>query len=495
MSRFGRNVRPGRSHRLDRGTRHGVGPGTSPEELANLIFLYPSPSRGRLFQDSAMATRASIGDPVGAREDYSRSGAHATQATTARKPTYSATGPSVSYDGVDDLLKATYALSVASRFAIAMAAWRADGSDEFELSVPTVANLTDEYYCEVENGDILQDTTMEANFDPDDWLFVGWERVGWDYDDGMEHDLINVRYDGNNRACNIYKSSQNKLTALVMVGGVQYKAELTPSWSAGDEVFIGARLSGGTLTLYHDTNGDDTLETDSEDNGGAGIPAAGAGAWKTDFGEYDNGAPSWDGGINLVLTAAGSSATPITNRFNSGDGEDIKTWMEANGEDVVYYLPKSKDGVEVTLLSYGGATQLLATGNVYQLDLPGGAGDRATVPDHDALDVTTDIEHVVLAFMDDWTPVGAESFITKDDLGVNRDYGFYMGGASTGLLRFLHSPDGTTTAEAAANAATGFTNGSWYWLKVTHATATGKTNFYGSDDPITTAPADVSWTQ
>lgn len=67
-----------------------------------------------MFQDSGGATPAAVGQPVGYIADKSGRGNHATQATTASKPTLrqDASGNYyLEFDGVDDWLRATFAIS------------------------------------------------------------------------------------------------------------------------------------------------------------------------------------------------------------------------------------------------------------------------------------------------------------------------------------------------------------------------------------------------
>lgn len=468
MGRFGRSCRPGRRHRKDRGSRAGVGltgPGIAPEEIANLMFLYPSPRRGRLFQDSALSIRAGVGDPVGAREDYSRSGAHAIQPTTARKPTYSATGPSVEHDGVDDLLKATYSLSAASRFAIAMAAWRADGSDRFDLTVPTVTNLTDEYYVQVEAGDSLQ-FTAPAKWDPNEFLVAAWGKPGWSSDDGVEHRLFTVASDGSNFLL-VRKNASGDVEAILSLGGTAKVVALTPSsaWAAGDEIYVSVKYDGSNLILYFDTNGDGTLNTDSE----AASLTSDPGAWTTYLGTSTAGAAPWDGGLNIAILNIGSSAEPITKRFNSGNGEDIQDWLaeihpdsgRPYSEHLVAYLPKSKDGSEVKWIGFDGETYL---------DLPGASGAYASVPDDASLDITGDIDLQGKIFLTDIdSPPGGNGHTVVSKWKTSTSQRSYILEVVGGNLRVRWSTDGTAVLFEASTAALGtvVSDGDWIWVRGT----------------------------
>lgn len=67
------------------------------------------------FQDDAGTTPAGVGDPVGYVTDRSGNGNHATQSTTAAKPTLRQTGGGLYYlefDGVDDYLEMPWAITM-----------------------------------------------------------------------------------------------------------------------------------------------------------------------------------------------------------------------------------------------------------------------------------------------------------------------------------------------------------------------------------------------
>jgi YD repeat-containing protein len=110
----------------------------------------------------------------------------------------------------------------------------------------------------------------------------------------------------------------------------------------------------------------------------------------------------------------------------------------------------------------------------------------------------------VLLTHDSWSPALAETFITKDDLATNRDYGFRFNSGSTGKLQFVASPDGVTTFPNADNvtggysvvstAATGFAPGSTHWVRVTRSASTGQIKFYTSDD-YDASTNTGTWTQ
>jgi hypothetical protein len=334
MVRFGRNVRPGRHLRQDRRRLGATGPGKAPEDLypASLDFLYPSPSRGRLWEDSILTDRASPTDPVGAREDYSGHVRHATQATTARKPTYVATGPSVDYDGADDLLKATYSLSLASKFAIMLAAWRANGINKFDLYPMTVANLTAEDYVAIEAGDVL--VYPLSPWDEARWSASYWCNPAWDSDDGLTHVFWEIYLDADNWI-QLIKTAAGDVRLRTRAGGTEKTADLTPiTWAAGDEVFIGASFDGTDATLFFDTTEDGTLETQTIASVGTFL----GGSYSAYLGSEQDLSNPGEGGLNLILLNDHRSA-PITDRYDGGSGEAWATWKAEYGPYFSLALP------------------------------------------------------------------------------------------------------------------------------------------------------------
>ena len=207
---------------------------------------------------------------------------------------------------------------------------------DFELSPITVTNLTAEYYIELDEGDSL-DITAPANWTEDDWAFEGWLRSSWPNTDGLKRVAWEAKYDGTNYI-QIYKDSDDALKCNVVVGGVDNITTLTLAISAGDEFFLGARLNSGSLTLYVDTDGDTTLNTNTDGSVGA-LPA---GAWTFYFVADSAGVNPWEGGLNVAILNDGSSADPITERFNSGNGTVAeKEWFSKYSDKLVLYVPNS----------------------------------------------------------------------------------------------------------------------------------------------------------
>ncbi len=85
--------------------------------------FYDPSDLSSMFQDSGGITPATVNNPVGRLSDKSGNGNHATQATTAAKPTYmvAASKNFLRFDGIDDVLNYVVPLSVVSDFTIVAA--------------------------------------------------------------------------------------------------------------------------------------------------------------------------------------------------------------------------------------------------------------------------------------------------------------------------------------------------------------------------------------
>ena len=114
------------------------------------------------------------------------------------------------------------------------------------------------------------------------------------------------------------------------------------------------------------------------------------------------------------------------------------------------------------------------------LVLPGVAGNYASAPDSAAISITGDIEIQIKVRLSDYTPGSNTALVTKHETAGQKSFNLWI--ATTGVLVFAYSPDGTATISASASAATGVTDGDITWFKTTFVSATGKVNFYKSTD-------------
>lgn len=118
--------------------------------------------------------------------------------------------------------------------------------------------------------------------------------------------------------------------------------------------------------------------------------------------------------------------------------------------------------------------------------VPDIVGSFFSTPDSAAASITGDIDLRVYLSMQDWTPSASQTMISKWQAAPDRTFIFSI--ASTGVLRFQISADGTATTFEDSTVSTGFTDGSAHWVRVTRASASGLHTFYTSDDGL-------MWTQ
>lgn len=319
-----------------------------PQSIPGLVERWPI-AGGRLYTDSAATTPAGATDPLGALK-----GARGTldflQATTAKKPTIDADGPALRFDMVDDLLQANYALSMSSRWAMAMAVWGRDDSDKIVLRAigGGFTNLAAEFGVQGAAGDNRQ-LTVPANFTPDNWLFADIFQADWASADGIAHPEGTFYADATN-SIEWGKNAAGALYVTVIANGTTKTATLTKTIAAGAWVFLGARLNGGTLTIYADTDSDGDVSDNTAT--ATSVPASTGASWT--YHHMANQAVSLfgEGASNLLITNDGSSAAPIIDRFNAGAGMAIEDWAarfhDVSGlqyrESIVLYGPYDYDG-------------------------------------------------------------------------------------------------------------------------------------------------------
>ena len=126
--------------------------------------------------------------------------------------------------------------------------------------------------------------------------------------------------------------------------------------------------------------------------------------------------------------------------------------------------------------------------------LTGTAGDYFSTPDSVAASITGSITVIVYAAAADWTPSGNQTPISKWTVGGARQ-SYLLTIVTTGGLRVATSVDGSASVLSSSTAATGFSDGTGHWLRVTVDISGNTSNFYTSDQPHTTDLGDISWVQ
>jgi hypothetical protein len=119
--------------------------------------------------------------------------------------------------------------------------------------------------------------------------------------------------------------------------------------------------------------------------------------------------------------------------------------------------------------------------------LPGVAGNYLSVPDEDALDITGDIDIRARVAMDDWTPPANVRLVSKIEASGSFSYEFSL--LTTGILRLNISTTGSDALLNDCTVATGISDGSVKWVRVTLDADNGVSGrdveFFVSDDGVT----------
>jgi len=112
-------------------------------------------------------------------------------------------------------------------------------------------------------------------------------------------------------------------------------------------------------------------------------------------------------------------------------------------------------------------------------DLPGSSGDYFSTPDSAAASFTGDIDMIVRAALDDWTP--ATPNILYSHFGGAGQRAFYFAVGSDGSLFVEFSIDGTNTDVASSVSATGFSDGTMKYVRFKRDASSGAVSFYAGD--------------
>lgn len=119
--------------------------------------------------------------------------------------------------------------------------------------------------------------------------------------------------------------------------------------------------------------------------------------------------------------------------------------------------------------------------------LPGVDGSYASTPD---VVLGTNLDIAVRVSLQDWTPAAISELCAQWAAG-QAAFQFIVNTAGT--LGLIVSSDGSASLfNVASSAATGFTDGTTHWVRVTLNTSTGKVNFYTAAD---SEIVPTSWTQ
>ncbi len=224
---------------------------------------------------------------------------------------------------------------------------------DWELQeLDAVTNLAGEYGLRIDAGDNFQ-VAMPANWDPDSFPLIGWFIPDWDSDDGVRHFIGRIHSDSSNQV-DVSKTTGGDIRFHVIAAGTIKSIFMTRAFSAGDVVFFGLRVYGGTMYVYVDTDGDGDV-TDNVSST-ADVPASTGTSWTLYVGQDHEGNFPLEGSLNLIITDDGSSAAPITDRFNGGDGMAIEEWMNRHSDKLVLGVMGNTAGTDYAMYTAYGAT-------------------------------------------------------------------------------------------------------------------------------------------
>lgn len=164
----------------------------------------------------------------------------------------------------------------------------------------------------------------------------------------------------------------------------------------------------------------------------------------------------------------------------TGQGVSTLADLSGNGHDLL----QSTDASRPPYLAYSGTKYLY---------LPGVAGNYASTPDSAAFP-TGDIDIIVRASADDWTPGGFKTFIAKWPSAGQ--FSFRLMISSANVLQLRWTEDGTTQKTSSSTAAPTVSDGETIWIRCTldvdNGAAGNDVKFYTAADSAT---EPTSWTQ
>jgi hypothetical protein len=147
-------------------------------------------------------------------------------------------------------------------------------------------------------------------------------------------------------------------------------------------------------------------------------------------------------------------------------------------------------GLRTDTAATNGTGVAITSGTNY-VHLSGTSGNYVSTPDTAVLDITGDIDIRAHIAMDDWTPASDTAVVAKfTTTGNQRSYAFHV--LTTGALNLIWSEDGTAQKTKSSSVATGFTDGTDHWIRVTMDVDNGASN---ADIKFYTSPDGVTWTQ
>ena len=351
------------------------------------------------------------------------------------------------------------------------------------LSVPDASNL-----------DIVGDIDIRAQIALDDWTPATIQRI-------------------------INKTGNNQLSYALFVNtsgtlGFQWTTDGTTTNSASS---LATGITDGTskwirvcLDVDNGASGN-TVQFFTSDNGvtwtqlGTNVTSAGVTSVFSGTGNVVIG-QNWDTGNP---TTGKIYRTQILNGIDGVPVLDVDTSVIASGADTSFTaltgqtvtINRSTAGRKTTAVTHPvwlfGTDDYMEVNNRWlerttanYLYLPGVNANSASTPDSAALDITGDIDIRCKVALDDWTPGSINLLLSKNTSDTNKQYQFYVN--TNGTLTFEWSADGPTALSSTSSVATGITDGSTKWVRVTLDVDNGAS---GRDVKFFTSDDGTTWTQ
>lgn len=205
-------------------------------------------------------------------------------------------------------------------------------------------------------------------------------------------------------------------------------------------------------------------------------------------------------------SSLGRRPTPLALPPHPACLDDCVLWLDAAdlGSSAQTWANRGWGGpvLDATLGSTASADtndpKVLPWGGTNYVYLPGVSNCYVSVADAANLDITGDIEFVVKAQLEDWTPSSSAGLFWRDNGDPNRGTYFYVNNAGKLGMRWFPTGSAASSIIATSSVAMPANDGETWWVKATLDVDNGAGGYdvkfyYAADDGTNTEPA--TWTQ